>query len=84
MNIFFLDLNQRKCAKWHVDKHVVKMILESTQLLWSVFYHDSPYIIKDEEKIFFPDFIPENIKIYKLTHKNHPMALWTRKNQRLL
>lgn len=33
MNIFFLDRNIRKCAAYHCDKHVVKMILESTQLL---------------------------------------------------
>ena len=24
MNIFFLDMDVKKCAKYHVDKHVVK------------------------------------------------------------
>lgn len=33
MNIFFLDRNQTKCAEYHYDTHVVKMILESAQLL---------------------------------------------------
>lgn len=33
MNIFYLHHNPRKCAKWHVDRHVVKMILETCQLL---------------------------------------------------
>jgi len=33
MNIFILDNNVETCAKYHVDKHVVKMILESAQLL---------------------------------------------------
>ena len=33
MNIFVLDWDVEKCAKEHVDKHVVKMILESAQLL---------------------------------------------------
>ena len=33
MNIFFLDEDVRKCAEYHCDKHVVKMILESAQLL---------------------------------------------------
>lgn len=33
MNIFLLDLNHTKNAEYHVDKHVVKMILESAQLL---------------------------------------------------
>ena len=41
MNIFFLHLNQQKCAKWHVDKHVIKMILESIQLLCSA-HHVCP------------------------------------------
>lgn len=38
MNIFFLDRNIRKCAAYHCDKHVVKMILESTQLLSTALY----------------------------------------------
>jgi hypothetical protein len=42
MNIFVLHWKQRKCARWHVDKHVVKMLLEYCQLLytahWSLFY----------------------------------------------
>lgn len=33
MNIFVLDLDITKCAEYHCDKHVVKMILETTQLL---------------------------------------------------
>ena len=35
MNIFVLHLNQRKAARWHVDKHVVKMLLETCQLLYT-------------------------------------------------
>lgn len=33
MNIFFLDYDTKKCARYHCDKHVVKMILETAQLL---------------------------------------------------
>ncbi len=33
MNIFVLDRNPKIAARYHCDKHVVKMILESTQLL---------------------------------------------------
>lgn len=33
MNIFILDKNIKKCARYHCDQHVVKMILESVQLL---------------------------------------------------
>jgi len=35
MNIFLLDENLEKCAQYHVNRHVVKMILESAQLLCS-------------------------------------------------
>lgn len=33
MNIFILDTNPVLCAQYHNDKHVVKMITESVQLL---------------------------------------------------
>jgi hypothetical protein len=33
MNIFYLDKNPRKCAKYHCDKHVLKMIIEYAQLI---------------------------------------------------
>ncbi len=33
MNIFILDKDIEKCAEFHCDQHVVKMILESVQML---------------------------------------------------
>ncbi|MDH3469105.1 MAG: pyrimidine dimer DNA glycosylase/endonuclease V [Gammaproteobacteria bacterium] len=33
MNIFILDKEIEKCAQYHCDQHVVKMILESVQML---------------------------------------------------
>jgi len=33
MNILVLDNDIEKCAQYHCDKHVVKMILESAQML---------------------------------------------------
>lgn len=33
MNIFYLDSDVKKCAQYHCDKHVVKMITEYAQLL---------------------------------------------------
>lgn len=42
MNIFILHWNPRKCAKWHGDKHCIKMLLETCQLLytahWILYY----------------------------------------------
>ncbi len=62
MNIFILDLNQKKCAQYHNNKHVVKMVLESTQLLCTVHH------------------LTGGTAPYKLSYKNHPCAIWTRKS----
>lgn len=46
MNIFYLDRNIKKNAAYHCDKHVVKMILETAQLLCSVYWAngiEAPY-----------------------------------------
>jgi len=37
MNIFILDNNPKLAAQYHCDKHCVKMILESAQLLCAQF-----------------------------------------------
>lgn len=54
MNIFALHPNPRKAARWHVDKHVVKMLLETCQLLytahWILFY---PELEKHKSAIKF-------------------------------
>ncbi len=42
MNIFVLDENPKLAAQYQCDKHVVKMTLETAQLLCSV-YEDAPY-----------------------------------------
>ena len=36
MNIFVLDRNYKKAAEYHCDKHVVKMIVETAQMLCTV------------------------------------------------
>lgn len=46
MNIFYLHSDQKKCVKLYVDRHVVKMILETCQLLCTVlwmFGQSAPY-----------------------------------------
>lgn len=46
MNIFILDNDIKKCARYHVDKHINKMILESAQILCTVLHTtgmDAPY-----------------------------------------
>ena len=36
MNIFVLDLDPKKCAQYHVNSHVSKMILEETQIMCTI------------------------------------------------
>ena len=46
MNIFILDANIKKCARYHCDQHVVKMILESVQIMCTALNKkgfDTPY-----------------------------------------
>lgn len=46
MNIFILDKDVKKCAQYHNDKHVVKMILETAQLLCTAHWEngsEAPY-----------------------------------------
>lgn len=66
MNIFYLDSDPVKAAKYHVDKHNIKMILESAQLLCTA-HHLCP-------KYKLPE------KFYKKTHVNHPCSIWVRES----
>ena len=70
MNIFFLDWDVKKCAEYHCDKHVVKMVLETAQLLCSAHHMTDQVPTKYRTST---DQVP-----YKLAHKNHPCSIWTR------
>lgn len=46
MNIFYLDHDIQRCAHYHCDKHVVKMVLEYAQILCTVLHEvgkEAPY-----------------------------------------
>ena len=62
MNIFVLDTNHFDNALYHCDKHVVKMPLETAQLLCS-----ARHVLGCTSQIS-----------YKITHKNHPCSIWCR------
>jgi len=66
LNIFYLDESPVLAAQYQVNVHVIKMLLESAQLL-STTHHICP---KQE--------LPE--KFYKKTHYNHPSAVWARES----
>lgn len=65
MNIFFLDKDPRLAAEYQCNKHVVKMILETAQLL-STAHH-----VLDVGHNLSPE-------LYKATHINHPSNVWVR------
>ena len=60
MNIFHLDKNPKICAEYHCDKHVVKMILETAQMLSTA----------DRKKF------GDNDDLYKTAYPKHPMTIW--------
>jgi hypothetical protein len=67
MNIFRLSDDPQECAEMHCDKHVVKMILETAQMLstaWRMTDSDSKYANEHG--------------MYKIAHKNHPSTVWVR------
>ena len=63
MNIFYLDRDCVTSAQYHTDKHVVKMILEYSQLLCTA------HRILDDDV---------DDRLYRATHKNHPSAKYVR------
>jgi hypothetical protein len=69
MNIFYLDKDPEKAAQLQYNRHVVKMILESAQMLCTAHHHYS------EEKGYNNSYIP-----YKKAHYNHPSSKWCRNN----
>lgn len=68
MNIFVLDADPLVAAKYHNDRHVVKMILESAQLLSTAHHMLDGQGAKRVRGILRP------------SHQNHPCALWARAN----
>lgn len=65
MNMFYLDDDFKLSAQYHVDKHVIKIILETTQLLSNCFHF---YGLSEHSP-------------YKPTHMSHPMSIWVRESR---
>ena len=83
MNIFYIDLDPTKAAQGMVDKHVVKMILESAQLL------STAHRLLDGTQVEGTSKTGRKAKrwilgdsrqdvLYQATHINHPSAVWCR------
>lgn len=68
MNVFILDKNPILAAQYHCDRHVVKMILEYTQLLSNVCYLKELHY----NVVFKPGWL------------KHPATFWAEKNVQYL
>jgi hypothetical protein len=64
MNIFVTDKCPIKCARFLDSKRVVKMVLESTQMLCTA----------------LNELAGDKVTAYKSTHKNHPCSIWARQS----
>lgn len=84
MNIFYLDESPRQCAEWMVDKHVVKMILETAQLLSTAHRVldgvESIDTSSGRKKKVYTLNDDRDTTFYNATHINHPSAVWTRQS----
>ena len=84
INIFFLSYCPKQSAKWMVDKHVVKMILESAQLLSTAHRVLDGKLVEGKtktgrkKKVY--EFSDNRNDMYAATHINHPCAIWTRES----
>ncbi len=80
MNIFVLHLNPYICAQMHCDKHVIKMIIESAQMLYTcclicgIIGHDI------DELIMTAPVTAKGSHGYRVTHRNHPCCKWLRES----
>jgi len=66
MNIFYLHDNPEVAASWHCDKHCIKMILESAQLLSTA------------HRELDGDEYADSVNLYKSFSPNHPSNIWIR------
>ena len=85
MNIFYIDKDPAQAAQWMVNKHCVKMILESAQLL------STAHRILDGREVEGKSKTGRKVRrwilddardpvVYQATHINHPSAVWCRKS----
>ncbi len=85
MNIFYLSKNPKECAEMHLDKHVVKMIIEYAQLMSTAHrvldgteYYDKTANGRKIKRWRLPD--EREARLMKASHINHPSAVWVRAN----
>lgn len=84
MNIFYLSHDPVECAKFHVDRHTIKMVLEYAQLLSTAHrFLDGTLSVgcsaSGRKKTSYVLMDKRESILYSATHINHPSAIWCRK-----
>ena len=86
MNIFYLSNSVDECAEWAVDRHVVKMVIETVQLLSTahrildgVQYEGLTKTGRKAKRWRLPD--SREAIFYGATHVSHPSAVWVRQSK---
>ena len=83
MNIFVLNENPIIAARQHCDKHVVKMILESAQMLSTAHRildgkEDKRLSKSGKRMVPYWELSDEREhKLYKAVHMKHPCTIWS-------
>ena len=82
MNIFYLSHKPARCARWHCDKHVVKMILETAQLLYTAHWVLAA-AAGLEPALSTAPFRKGSVTqrgYLSIKNKKHPSAIWVRES----
>ena len=90
MNIFVLSKDPQEAAVFHCNKHVVKMILESSQMLctshWMRLLESKGKKLTDFKRVrdaqqwLFENTSKEFQPPWKMSHVRHPCTIWTNEN----
>lgn len=91
LNVFYLDHDPRAAAQAHCDAHCVKMIVETAQILSTVWHVAAPDLVESGWDQPGKDVVPEGEvpwlhyrvagqRVYRKTHPAHPSVLWAAAN----
>lgn len=81
MNFFLFSRRHHRSAKFYCDKHLVKIILEILQLLFSAV--SICEFGGEQMPLDDPHLLKHNVqKTYRVTHRNHPCAICVRRSAR--
>lgn len=81
MNIFYLDKDPQLAARYQCNKHVIKMIVESAQLLSTAHRVLDGIEYLENKRKRYKLYDGREYILYKATHINHPCTIWCRQSK---